>query len=94
MTTVTLPQRFNQQLLSLKVTKPVSAWMKMGVQVPSSARINRHLKASIIHPDGGPTIMVFKNFKVLMAWNYSSYYAGTVSYMSDQICKQEKQSQG
>ena len=87
MTTVTLPQRFNQQLLSLKVTKPVSAWMKMGVQVPSSARINRHLKASIIRPDGGPTIMVFNNFKVLMAWNYSSYYAGTVTYMADKICR-------
>ena len=87
MTTVTTPQRFNQQLLSLKVTKPVSAWMKMGVQVPSSARINRHLKASIIRPDGGPTIMVFNNFKVLMAWNYSSYYAGTVTYMADKICR-------
>ncbi len=90
--TVTLPKRFDQQLLSLKVSKPVYEWLKIGVSVPRSARINRHQEASIIHPDGGPTIMVFKNFKVLMAWNYSSYYAGTVSYMSDQICKQEKQS--
>ena len=59
----------------------------MGVHLPSSAQINRHLKASIIRPDGGPTLMVFNNFKVLMAWNYSSYYAGTVTYMADKICQ-------
>lgn len=82
---VSLPRNFDQSLLTLKVTKTAHAWEQLGVRSHSS--INPNLPASIIHPHGGPDMMVFNNFKVLMKWNYSSYYAGTVEYMAHKICQ-------
>lgn len=84
---VTLPTDFDQTLLSLKIEKPVSEWEKMGVHLSGSKGIDTQLPASIIEPEGGPTMMVFNNFKVIMRWNHSSYYAGTVGYMAEQICR-------
>ena len=83
--TVSLPYNFDKSLLTLKVTKSVRAWEQLGVQPHGT--INPNLPASIIHPHGGPDMMVFNNFKVLMKWNYSSYYAGTVEYMARKICQ-------
>lgn len=88
--TVNLPSHFNTQLVSLKMMKPVAEWEKLGVHVTQhAADLNSNLPASIIQPDGGPAMMVFNNFKVLMRWNHSTYYAGTVNYMADQLCKRE-----
>lgn len=87
LTQVSLPARFNDDLLSLKETRTVGQWKRMGVKLTGTQHIPNSYTASILQPDGGPTIMVFNNFKVLMAWNYSSYYAGTVSYMADKICR-------
>jgi len=80
---VSLPQRFSKSLVSLKVTKTVGEWQQLGVK-PHVA-INPNVKASIISPYGGPDMMVFNNFKVLLKWNYSIYYAGTVEYMARKI---------
>lgn len=82
---VSLPYNFNHSLLSLKVTKSVHDWQQLGVRIHSS--INPNWPASIIHPHGGPDMMVFNNFKVLMRWNYSIYYAGTVEYMAQKIAQ-------
>lgn len=81
---VSLPHNFDQSLLTLKITKTVRTWEQLGVQLHNST-INPNLSASIIHPHGGPDMMVFNNFKVLMKWNYSSYYAGTIEYMAHKI---------
>ena len=84
--TVNLPAGFHQHLLSLQEVKTVAAWEQMGVTLDSHSKIDANLPASIIKPSGGPAMMVFNNFKVLMRWNRSTYYAGTVGYMADQIC--------
>lgn len=83
---VTLPGDFDRALLTTKVIKPVSEWEKMGVQVPQSAHLDPSLAASVLQPDGSAPIMVFNNFRVIMKWNRSSYYAGTVGYMAKEIC--------
>jgi len=88
--TVFIPYSIPENLMSLKVEKSVSQWEKLGVKLPYGSKIPNNMTASIIKPDGGPDLMVFNNFKVLMSWNYSSYYAGTVTYMADQICKNNK----
>lgn len=85
--TVLLPEHFDPSLLSLKVTKTVSQWQALGVNIPDMlTKKDANLEASIIQPYGGPTLMVFKNFKVIMKYNRSTFYAGTVSYMADKIC--------
>lgn len=84
---VTLPPQFSSDLASLKVVKTVSEWESMGVHFKQNKQINAQLPASIVEPDGGPAMMVFNNFNVLMTWNRSIYYAGTVDYMAQQICQ-------
>lgn len=85
--TVTLPPQFSSDLMSLKVVKPVSEWKSMGVHFDQTQHVDPQLPASIVEPDGGPAMMVFKNFNVLMRWNRSIYYAGTVDYMAQRICQ-------
>ena len=84
---VTLPPQFSSHLASLKVVKTVSEWESLGVRFTRPDQISPQLPASIVEPDGGPAMMVFNNFNVLMKWNRSIYYAGTVSYMADRICQ-------
>lgn len=86
--TVTLPANFNRSLLTLKHQQSVRSWLAMGVRVNADQKMpDGSWSASIIKPYGGPTMMVFKNFRALMSWNYSSFYAGTVNYVAQQICR-------
>jgi len=86
---VSLPANFDRELLSLKTVKTVSEWEQLGVRFSGhdTESINPQLPASVIEPDGGPVMMVFNNFRVIMKWNHSTYYAGTVGYMAHQICQ-------
>lgn len=84
---VKTPAGFNQDLMSLKVTKSVSEWKHLGIQAEDGSLPSGNYQASIIRPYGGPTLMVFNNFKVIMKWNRSTYYAGTVGYMAESICQ-------
>jgi membrane-bound lytic murein transglycosylase B len=45
------------------------------------------LEAAVIIPAGhtGPSFMVYKNFKVIMDWNRSEYYAIAVGRLADRI---------
>ncbi len=85
---VELPEHFDKSLVSLKITKPVKEWKAMGVRLTHpSASLNPNTPASLIDPYGGPAYLVFNNFKVIMKYNRSTFYAGTVSYMADKICR-------
>jgi len=86
---VTIPQDFDESLLSNTVTKPVSEWTELGVQPINSELPDSHLEASIIYPDGGPAYMVFNNFKILLKWNRSNYYVGSLGYLAEEICQQK-----
>jgi membrane-bound lytic murein transglycosylase B len=82
---VAIPAGLDKDLLSVDVTKSVAQWQRLGVRVDDNLPGN--MQASIVQPDGGPAMMVFNNFKVIMKWNRSTYYAGTVGYMADRICQ-------
>ncbi len=84
---VNLPADFNRDLLTLKTVKTVGEWEQLGVHFTQQETINPELSASVIEPDGGPVMMVFNNFRVIMKWNHSTYYAGTVGYMAQKICE-------
>lgn len=85
---VTLPENFNKDLLTRKVKKTVSEWKKLGIRAQNGDRLpNKNYEASVIRPYGGPAMMIFNNFRVIMKWNRSTYYAGTVGYMAEQICQ-------
>ncbi len=86
---VNLPHTFNPQLLTRKIQKQVAVWAGMGVQPLNQALPMGSTLASIIHPLGGPSMMIFNNFNVIMRWNRSTYYAGTVGYLAEQICRKK-----
>ena len=84
---VSIPSNFPRYLMTRQVTKTVAEWKRMGVQL--SRQVDPSLQASIIEPDGGPVFMIFNNFNVIMKWNHSIYYVGTVGWMAEQICRRE-----
>lgn len=85
---VKTPAGFDESLMGSKVIKTVAEWKAMGVIPVSHAWPDDiELEASIIRPYGGPDMMIFNNFRVIMKWNRSNYYAGTVGYMAEKVCK-------
>lgn len=86
---VSVPSHFDKNIMTREVTKPVSEWAAMGVQPIQGAQFpaDTNMPASIVEPYGGPAMMIFNNFKVIMRWNRSIYYAGTVGYLAEKICK-------
>lgn len=86
-TEVSLPANFDRALLTTKIVKTVAQWEQLGVHFTQRESMNPQLAASVIEPDGSQAWMVFNNFRVIMKWNRSSYYAGTVGYMAQRICE-------
>lgn len=85
---VVVPPGLSKSQMNLKITKSVSAWRSMGVRAAKGYRLpTANLQASLVRPYGGPDMMVFNNFKVIMLWNRSIYYAGTVGYSAESICR-------
>lgn len=85
---VKLPRGFDMTQEGKKIRKPVSEWSRQGVMMPNGAELpNQDLEASIIKPYGGPAFLAFNNFRVIMRYNNSTYYAGSIGYMADKICK-------
>lgn len=63
-------------------------WEARGVSVlPGQKMPSASTQAWLIAPDGGPVWLVLTNFRVLMTWNRSIYYAGTVNHLAQKICQ-------
>ena len=47
----------------------------------------RDTAASVLRPGGaeGPSLLVYDNFRVLMKWNSSSYFASAVGFLADSM---------
>lgn len=85
---VELAKNFDRRVVNDRdALKSVKQWRELGVKFKSPHDINPAWKARIIHPDGGPNLMIFNNFEVIMRWNRSTYYAGTIGYMADRVCR-------
>ncbi|NKB46239.1 MAG: lytic murein transglycosylase [Legionellales bacterium] len=85
---VKLPAKFDKRLEGKDKTKQVSEWDELGVRLMDGDHLPyQNLSAAIVVPHGGPAFLAFENFKVIMSYNNSIYYAGTVGYMADKICR-------
>ncbi|GMG87770.1 lytic murein transglycosylase [Biformimicrobium ophioploci] len=82
---VRLPRNFSRSHVDRKTRKSAAEWKAMGVQVPGG--VPSSLSGRIVTPDGGPAFLAFRNFDTIMTYNNSTYYAGTVGWMADQICR-------
>ena len=84
---VKLPANFDMKLEGKTTVKPVSEWNAMGVRTETGQPLpNQDLKASIVQPFGGPAFLAYPNYKMILRYNNSIYYAGAIGYMADRIC--------
>ncbi|HVJ51581.1 MAG TPA: lytic murein transglycosylase [Aliidongia sp.] len=85
---VVLPAAFDPTLLGGHTLRSVDAWRSIGVE-PAEGGALPHidLEAGLVQPGGadGPTLMTYGNYRVIMKWNRSLYFASAVSYLADRI---------
>jgi membrane-bound lytic murein transglycosylase B len=67
--------------------KPVSQWRQLGV-IPQGA-IGENVMASLFQPDGPGTaaFLLTGNYRVILQYNCSNYYALTVGLLADEIAR-------
>ena len=85
---VKLPANFDKNLEGKTTIKTVSEWSALGVKTESGQPLPYpNLKASIIQPNGGPVFLAYPNYKMILRYNNSIYYAGAIGYLADKICQ-------
>lgn len=85
---VRLPAGFDPALADLKVVKQLAEWQALGVRRADGRDLPaRDIPASVIFPGavGGPAYIVYDNYRALLRWNRSLYFATAVGLLSDQI---------
>ena len=85
---VKLSPSFDEGQIGLEITHPVSTWARRGVTLPSGRQLpTSSLSASIVRPEGkgSQAFLVYTNYRAIMAWNRSTYFATTVGLLSDLI---------
>ena len=85
---VVLPAGFDSGLIGLPVRRAVSEWSRLGVRRLGGAKLPASaIEGSIVQPDGpgGRAFLVYDNFRVIMKWNHSTYFAVAVNMLADGI---------
>lgn len=82
--------------VGLEFSQSMREWAKIGVEPKTvekkRKKANRKasrqdVDASLIQPDGpdGPSFLVTNNFRILMKWNHSTYFATAVGMIADKL---------
>ncbi|WP_312311776.1 lytic murein transglycosylase [Atlantibacter sp.] len=87
---INLPANFDTALAGTKKAqrKTVAQWQAIGVSFPANtSQPAQQSTAWIVIPDDGEKrgFMVFQNFRTLMTWNRSYYFAISIGMMADAI---------
>lgn len=85
---VLLPDQFDYSQAGRDVSKPLKHWAGLGVTDAQGNPLPAlDMASSIIVPSGhnGPAFVVYDNFKVIMKWNWSEFYAIAVGRLADRI---------
>ena len=85
---VKLPESFDASWI--KQNKTVSEWKSLGVKLRDGSDLPEAgggVAAMLSMPDGkdGSAFLVYDNYKIILKWNRSDYFATSVGYLSDAI---------
>ncbi|HZH26975.1 MAG TPA: lytic murein transglycosylase [Azospirillaceae bacterium] len=72
----------------LDAKRPLSAWQAAGVRRTNGGDLPAaDVEASLVMPDGpnGAAFLVYDNYRVVMRWNRSTYFATSVGLLADRI---------
>jgi membrane-bound lytic murein transglycosylase B len=92
---VLVPPSFDARWSGLELRRPIGEWSRMGVRsIDARPLAVREVEASLVLPDGagGPALLVYDNFRTIMRWNKSTYFAGAVGYLADAMIGGERMS--
>ncbi len=69
--------------------RTLAAWHNIGVREDSGLKVPADQKLWLVATDGlaGPKYLVTRNYKVIMKWNNSTYFASSVGRLSDLIAQ-------
>jgi membrane-bound lytic murein transglycosylase B len=84
----TLSPRFDGGNVGLANRHTLAEWSKLGVRAMGGGRLPAgQVEASIVQPDGpgGRAFLVYGNFRTIMKWNHSTYFALAVNQLADRI---------
>jgi membrane-bound lytic murein transglycosylase B len=85
---VKLPPKFDMAMQGKSIVKPVSEWNALGVRTENGQPLPyQNMQGNIVQPLGGPTFLTFPNYHMILHYNNSIYYAGSVGYLADKICE-------
>ncbi len=85
---VHLPEGFDPALADRGVVRRLSGWQRLGVRRTDGGDLpSRDLRASIVLPGcaDGPAYVVYDNYRAILKWNRSDYFAVSVGYLADLI---------
>jgi membrane-bound lytic murein transglycosylase B len=85
---VSLPKGFDPGLIGLDKNKSLTEWATLGIRAANGAALARgDQPASLIQPGGaeGPNLLVSNNFRVVMHWNSSTFFATAVGFLADSV---------
>ena len=85
---IRLPPGFNPEVSALDIRKPLSEWQQLGVRRFDGRDLPAvDLDGSVILPAGfnGPAFLVYKNYRTVLVWNRSIFYAIAVGHLADRI---------
>lgn len=85
---VLLPKGYDKEQSGTKITKLLSQWQKLGIRrVDGRDLPKRKLEASLIIPNKtrDEAYIVYDNYKRLLQWNRSHYFALSVGLLSDAL---------
>jgi len=86
---VLIPKEFDRSLSSLEIKKTFSQWSALGVTRFDGSKLPSRddMQISLIMPDGaiGRKYLAYYNYRALLKWNESDYFALSVTYLSERI---------
>ena len=85
---VKLPKQFDYSLAGLDRPRELADWRESGIADANGKGLPAtDIEAALLVPSGhrGPAFLVYENFRVIMRWNRSEYYALSVGLLADAI---------
>ncbi len=84
---VSLPEGFNYALADGR-RLPLAQWRELGLtDALGNPLPDEEIEAALVVPAGheGPAFLAYQNFRVIMGWNRSEFYAIAVGHLADRI---------
>ena len=85
---VKLPKGFDPRLIGLETRKSLREWRKLGLKGHDGKALpNRDIEASVVLAEAGkgPAFLVYDNFRTIMKWNRSTFFALAAGHLADRI---------